>query len=788
MANRSRKIKPKEARINQPRAGKIKRIAKKAQKQSRWRSWLLSTLALTILLSSAGVIIAFGWISILFILNPQQVSWLNKYLPAGVQIPINKKDIPQSIAEIQLALNKQNRLEGERLSLESVNNKNNQNPKLFILPIFQKRNNCQSDCQQLVELRVYQRSKDLEFQFKPETYYDLITKLPITGLTKSFVESPLDKNATDSGNQGRETYLPLKEIKAFHDSTLSPGFWFYLQAEHPEGDRKIIYGQIIHYHPQLRSLQQMLSWKNPNGQLPKWQQVTNSDTKELVIDQSIGLEPQLQVYQVKEGKLVNNSVLLELIDLKSVFEDFGYQKSLLLARNGLWTPADAWLTSLQKQRQQPLPESVQAQIDLIRLHSQFTKIQADKNWASPSQQVMTALIDGRWERALQVLTTSSDNGQEITNLLKTDRGKLWNRTTVALRLNPSRKAVLAWAYLILTVQRGEQRANSWLQGQPNISEETRIYLQDLLAKLNDEVTNAHHSQIIGGVQKITSLKKNDWLSVDGQAEVKITDNQVWYQVDVSAFHDGTGWLSYPFTDFPLPKIQTSLFWTKILGISADSQMQIVVWQPNGEQQINTVKIKAVQMQDGVLRLLAAGDVMLENQSDSLQPKPLALTAAALEWVQPSPISIHALAQEQPQAVRLILPALWRTLQESGDIPAGDVPSFEEIKAKMSAWPVQMIDVTNDGNLDVVMSISGSAIVTLTGAKSDNWGNGEDHQRPRTVIFAANGQVIYTDFAAKSLQRLTAIAKLTSDQALALLVENVDSYSLRRWSETNQRLE
>jgi hypothetical protein len=89
---------------------------------------------------------------------------------------------------------------------------------------------------------------------------------------------------------------------------------------------------------------------------------------------------------------------------------------------------------------------------------------------------------------------------------------------------------------------------------------------------------------------------------------------------------------------------------------------------------------------------------------------------------------------------------------------------------------------------VVLTISGSAIASLTQAGNENWGNGEENKRPRTMIFSSNGQVIYTDFAAQSQQSLTAIAKLSSDQSLALLVENADTYDLRRWSETNQRLE
>jgi hypothetical protein len=541
----------------------------------------------------------------------------------------------------------------------------------------------------------------------------------------------------------------------------------------------------------------LLSWKNPYGKLPKWQQITGSNQEELIIDQTVDLEPRLQVYQIKQGKLIDNSLVLEPVNLNPVFDDSSYQKALLLARNGLWTPAEAWLTSLQKQRQKPFPESVQAQIDLIRWHSQFTKAQADKNWASPSQQVQTALIDGRWEKALDVLITLPKSGQEISNLLQADRGKLWNRATVALRLNPQRKAVLAWAYLILTVQRGEQRANTWLAGQPNMTAETTADIQGLLAKLNDEVNTAHPSQIIGSVKRVTNVNSNDWLPLDGKAELKITDNQVWYQVDVRAFNDGTSWLSYPFANLSLPKIQTSLFWTKILGITNDPSMQIVVWLPNGEQQINTTNIKAVQMQKGSLRLLVAGDAILAVQDSSVQPPPLALTAAALEWVQPSPMSIATLEQENPQVVQASLPKVWLSLQQSGDISSNQVPTLGEIREKMKDWPVQMIDVTNDGNLDLVLTISDAAIASLKDSGNRNFANKIEEKRPRTIIFSHAGEIIYNDFVPNSQQTLTAIAsgtalraiaKLTSDQSIALLVENADTYSLRRWSESNQRLE
>ncbi|WP_016949331.1 hypothetical protein [Anabaena sp. PCC 7108] len=787
MGKHSRKLTQKLARINQPRTGAMKKSAKRPKKEPKWHSWLLSTVALMILLSSTGVIIAFGWISILFIFNPEQVSWLNEILPEWAQLPLSQSDRPQTLPAIQLSLSQKNRIAGEIIYLDD------QQQKSFLLPIFQKRANCQSNCQELVELRVYQRSKSLEFQLHPEKYYNLVTQMSVTGLTEFFVKSPFGEIASDTNNQEGKKNLFFTEIKAFENSTSLPGFWFNLRGEYKQEDSSIVYGQIYYYNPGNRSLQPMLSWKNPNGQLPKWEQVTGSTAKELVIDQTVGLEPHLQVYQIKAGDLVPNSVVLEEINLKSVFEDFGYQKSLLLARNGMWSPALAWLTSLQKNRKKPFPAAVQAQIDLIRLHSQFTKSQADKIWASPSQQVLTDLIDGRWEKALQLFTASSQNAQEIATLLKTDRGSLWNRTAVALRLNPNRQSVLAWAYLMLAVQRGEQRATSWLQEQPSINQENLTYFQDLLAKLNYEVTTTHISQIIGGVQQISLVNDADWVLIPGTADLKITDNQVWYEINVSAFHHLASWLSYPFTNLNPPKSQSSQFWANLLGISTDPTIQIIVWLQDGEQQISPATIKAVQLRNGVLRLLAAGVAIPQTQNNSLQPKPLALTPAALEWVQPSPITVQELYQQNPQLVQLMLENTWRSWQKSGDMPlSGAVPKFPEMQVKMGDWPVQLIDVTNDGNLDVVLTISGAAIESLNQSApikpSIKGGNVEAQKRPRTLIFSNTGKVIYNDFSPKSQQALSAIAHPANDQSLILLVESADRYILKRWSETNQRFE
>ena len=417
----------------------------------------------------------FAWISILFIFNPEKVGWLNKFLPEWAKISLKNTEGEQTLKQIQASLSNQGQIAGEILPLHD------DTAKSFLLPVFQQRPNCQSDCKSIVELRVYQSSEDSKLESVPEKSYHLATQLPVTGPEESFVVAPL-VNATDD-NQGSSITLPIREVGRFTDATSSPGVWFYLRGQRSSGTQAIAYGHIVHYNPENTYLQLMLPWTSPSGQLPQWQQVT-SGAKELVVDQTLGLEPQLRVYQIKRVNFILNPVQLEEISLTpAAIQDSAYQDALLIARSGLWTPAFEWLQSIKKQRKQPFPATAQAQIDLIRLHSQLTKIQADTNWASPSQQVLADLIDGRWQKALQVFEASPQNVQEIFTLLKADKGRLWSRVKAALRVNPNRPEVQAWGALILAVQQGQERANSWLNGQET-TKDTLAHIQSLLYQLN----------------------------------------------------------------------------------------------------------------------------------------------------------------------------------------------------------------------------------------------------------------------------------------------------------------
>lgn len=111
----------------------------------------------------------------------------------------------------------------------------------------------------------------------------------------------------------------------------------------------------------------------------------------------------MQVYQVKPAQASFNQFQLVPISIEEpAIKTTAYQNALFLARNGLWSPAWQYLKSLPQGKKRP-STAAQAQIDLIGLYAKYTSKQADTAWASPSQQAIAALSDGRWKKACKYI-------------------------------------------------------------------------------------------------------------------------------------------------------------------------------------------------------------------------------------------------------------------------------------------------------------------------------------------------------------------------------------------------
>lgn len=764
-----------------------------SQRRSSPPHYVTSLLAMFILLSTAGLIAGGAWVGIQLMINPRAVSWLNYLVPGWVTVSY-ELEAPHTLKEIREELRQAGLFAGDPYPLmANTDNTTGENVVDLLLPVLKRQGGCQNNCDEIVELRVYQPTQSFSRRLR-QPAFRLIDRVSVAGPREFSAIAPLTKTSSDV--QGSSRLLPLNRVSLISGKAPESGVWLHLSGKWTRGNIDLAYGQVIRYDIGYR-LHLMEQWTSPAGQLPKWQEVTGGGLPELVVDQTVGLEPQFQVYRAKSLSNGTNPTQLAAIALaEPALKGGGYEKALLLARNGLWSLSVQWLESLKRQSENGAiswSTEAQAQMDLIKLHAQVTKAQAEKSWASPSQQILAQLIDGRWTRALQLFQRSPEYHQGIANLLKADAdsGRLWDRVVTALRIEPNQPDVQAWGTMLLSAQQGRPAAIAWLQQQrKTLTADTRI-----LALLNQldgvaiatSPTNAtsYVSRIIGTASVMTQIKPSDWLQPQ-QSRLQLADQQVWYQIRVSRFHDGSRWQQAPFSTLRLPSTGAGQQLWSLLGLNNDAQIQLIVWDANNQSYSLWGTVKAVQLRNGVLQLLAAGE-SLPSEVSASSAQPLALTTAALQWVEPSNfMTLADLNQQQPAWASTIMSTLWSELQKMGQVPA-IAADQEAILQQVGSWQVQLVEVTGDDQAEAVLTV---ALETLTNlATSSNPQNTQTDispaPQPRTLIFSSTGSVIYNELGA-SERALRAIANL--GDGAALVVDGPQNYNFQRWSAQRQRFE
>lgn len=454
---------------------------------------MTSTIAI-ILMAGTGTI-GLIWLSCRLIVNPQAVQWVNEWVP-GWSRDRGQENHTQTLQEVRAELRQQGRMTGELLMLgKNQSFADGKTPVTdLLLPVLETTANCYTNCDRLVELRVYQSAPELPKSVSAEETYYLVQQLPVSGVEESFAIAPL-VDATSS-NQGSSRMLPLTHLSRFEDPALKQGTWLNLSGNRVRGDQTIAYGQVLYYHAKHQHLSTKLTWTSSTGELPVWKEVTGGGAPELIVNQTIGMEPQFEIYQVKPQRFIQSPVQLEPISLASAaFADPQYESALLLARNRLWSTSLAWLKGVKQRSPQFWTSAAQAQTDLIQWHAQATTTQADGSWASPSQQILANLLDGRWERATMVFTSSIEASQETISLLKTDQGRIENRIEAALRVNPYNFEVKAWRALLLAAQQNPGVALNWLQKRSQTNPENITQIRALLQRLDPQFSDFQPAQV-----------------------------------------------------------------------------------------------------------------------------------------------------------------------------------------------------------------------------------------------------------------------------------------------------
>jgi hypothetical protein len=480
------------------------------------KKWIADGLAFTLMFGGSALIAGCGWFSYQLIVNPDIGIWLNQFLPAWTQIPLQRHHSIKTLDEIRDDLQVEGLRLGNPLPLptpdkvaEFQNELYEKNPYLYplrtflmppedliqtasdlLVPVVKKRaasvvHPCESNCQEIVELRVYESILMPYQRSGTPPYYRMVHQLKVNGPAESYVLASLIGKRVNQ--QGSNKPQPLMNLKRFTGKVPAMGVWFNLYSTRIVAGKKVPYGQIVHYNPTYNHLSMMLEWKSPAGQQPIWQEITGGADPELLIEETLGLEPQFSVFQIKPQKFVPNPIQLSSISLdEAVLDHYNYRQALRLARSGLWSPALELMSSLKentgKSRRYPSswPTVAQAQLDLIQFHAKITDAQATAAWASPSQKVLAGLIDGRWTEALHVLQTDRMSANDLNTLLQADQGRLKLRIQAALAENPEEPDLQAWGALVVAAQQGETEALSWLNQRSLTTDENRDRIRQLL--------------------------------------------------------------------------------------------------------------------------------------------------------------------------------------------------------------------------------------------------------------------------------------------------------------------
>jgi len=779
-------------------SGVTKRRRRRIRKKSSANGCLVALGTIAALIATGAIVTGGIWLGIRLMIDPNAAIWLNRILPGWTKIPIADASPPQTLATIRDELRQNGLIAGELVSL-NTGQPYRETP--ILLPILKSKPNCQTNCQKIVELRLYQ---PIEFQ-QAELAYQLVTQLAINEQEEYFVLS-----STDAITGSASRSLPFTRFNRLENKAPATGFWFNLWGVRLTDESPKTYGQILHYNPEQMHLSVMLDWQSPTDKPPYWQQVTGESTPELVINQTVGLEPKFQVYQVQPRQFLLNPIQLTEISLNTRADDSPtYRNSLMLARNGLWSWA---YRRLQQEQKNTESATVQAQLDLIRLHAQFTEAQANQTWASQGQQVLAYLIDGRWTDGLQVFQTAAVNGsaQEIANLLKTDTEELWRRVEAALNISPNDRTVKTWGALILAAQEGRTKAISWLQQlpspesesdqpQPNNNAQIYAYLDYLDTALAEvPAIIPHLSKIVGTAQSVETVKPEEWRQPEARnstATFPVTltapasgfqkaPQEVWYQVEVAAFNDGQRWRQTPFTDLQLSTVVATQRLWQYLGLDTDPYLQIAVWSAEGRQETIVATVQGVSYQEGVIKLLAAGQALPNREKSS----PMAYSQTALRWLEPGSISLSDLNQLQPQWVAAILPTLWQELVKSGKRSPEVEPTIPMMLQEIGHWLVQPLDLTGNDEPEAVLTLyedTASTNQTLNIKRPDT--NTQEY-KPRTLIFSEKGALLYSEFSTHGNTSLTAIADLGDGGTAALVLAGENKYRLKRWSDQRKRFE
>ncbi|MEL6382930.1 MAG: hypothetical protein AAFQ89_10745 [Cyanobacteria bacterium J06626_18] len=744
------------------------------------------------LLGAGGLVGLCLWTSVVLILRPHPPRWLVQAMPYLVN---NWSDQPiQSWDEIKAELQTQGSTARDLIGLDDLG----KDPKLNdlkLLPVVGQRSSCTRNCEAIVELRLY---RVLDRNKQELLSLQLLDQLVIQGPPEEHVVDPVWQG--NVGMVGSTHPLPLLNVKSIHKQGL-PGIWLTLTGRWQNQGSPILYGQVLHVDLQTLRINSLLNWASATGRLPIWQDLDSEDLPELVVSQSVGLEPHFSSYSVANTTAAVAVRLQEISLRKLPFPEASletqYHNALFLAQHGLWSDAQERLTQLKTQLAESWPQELEQQMQLIALHARVSQSQADRTWSRADQKLLALLLNGQWETALETMGTSQSFFEAVVlPLLQQDSSRLWQRVTASLQVEPTEKATRLWGALLRLAKEDKEAALKWLiQNQSTIAKQEFEALMDKVQPEPEEeelldttvadaagtipVTTEPEPRsekqpsssglpevggLFGTARPLESVSPATWRWPSGTPDMTLSTGQQWYRITLQAGHIGRQWDQLAIPDGSSPEA-IAAFW-RSLGFNTNPALYLASAASNQTPQ--TVRVRAIRLSAGTIELLATGT--------SPPATDIQIVTTPNQWVMPQQVSAQPLSQiyrDQPQLGERLLTTLSNQL---GVDPTLLSSAFQEKSAAVgTVVTVRRVDFTGDQESELLLTID-----------AQSWPYEEislPTQGTIQIVLNSQGEILYSSLREGGVL----VGWLAPDTSAPALVTNQGgSYDLRVWSQQQQQ--
>ncbi len=678
-----------------------------------WPRRVAGVLMVALGLSGAIALTSGGlWLGATLLLRPHPPAWLTRYFPQhkarwGAEPP-------RSLADIKTELQAQGQRAGTLMALDTISTDPNV-AGLWLLPVLETQTPCPEDCDLIVALRLYGEHRQTADGPELQPLDAITIRAPI----QSTVMEPLSQAGV--GQLTSTQALPLTEVIPLAGAAL-PGVWLTLSGRWRQGGSPIRYGQVIHIDHRALTVRALLDWSSPPRQLPIWRNLDQQGLPELVVNQSVGLEPNLKAYTIEGLSSPLFSLRLAQVDLQDAAINKApargaYNTALQLARHGLWNEAQRRLASLKQQHPRDWSLAAERQLSLIALHGNLTQTQAERAWSQPSQKLLSLLVDGRWQLAL-TLVKEGDGGFQrmVLPLLRQDTtGRLWRRVTATLQVNPRQPEARLWGALLLLAQKDQAAADSWLQGtqagQALVGQFTAIATringpaETITVSSRPAVPHSSESAAnarppiegwVGTATLLRAVQLDNWYA-DG--DLALPTGHQWYQIQVDR-----GWVNGQWQTLAPARSAAQLWerWGAAPGAAPDLQLL----NPEGEPTVTPITIVAIQQRGSQVQLLGSGPRHADRNDPGAGPW-LAVSPGQFRRFQGIPQQpLTTVYQRYPEAL-----ATLGDLLELGELSATAIAADPIPGQDMT---VQLQDLTGDGQADMILSPEGRGVAIVDG--------------------------------------------------------------------------